>query len=357
MAETVANQNPFAGLSNIPGGRQMVLLVGLSLSIAIGVTAAFWLREPSYELLYSNLSDRDMGEVVDALRAEDTPYRLDNGGLMIPSEDVYAARLRLSSQGLPRGTGFGLESIEGESSFSTSQFMENARYHHALETELGRTISNLLPVQGARVHLALPKPTVFLRKSNKPSASIFLDLFPGRVLEEPQANSIVHLVASSIPELEASRVTVVDQRGTLLNSPDSDSVAAMNSHEFAYTERVQNAYVERIINLLTPMMGPGHVRATVNANIDFTSREATQESYDPANAVVRSEQVNEDTQRGGAKEGQGIPGALSNQPPVEPVVAAAGGADSAAEPPSRVSRQSTRNFEIDRSLSHCEGIK
>lgn len=360
MATDTTAPNPLGSLGTLLGSRQMLLLFGLSVSIAIGVTAAFWLREPSYELLYSNLSDRDVGEVMDSLRSENTPYRLDNGSLMVPSEDVYAARLRLSSQGLPRGAGFGLEIIEGESSFSTSQFMENARYHHALETELGRTISNLQPVQGARVHLALPKPTVFLRKSNKPSASVFLDLFPGRVLEEPQVKSIVHLVASSIPELESSHVTVVDQRGTLLNSPDSSDTAALSGREFAYVERVQNAYVDRIVNLLTPMIGPGRVRATVNADIDFTVREETREVYDPAATVVRSEQVSEDTQRGGVTAGQGIPGALSNQPPVgaaadatEGAATAAASADTAA-PPTRVSVQSTRNFEVDRQLSHTK---
>ncbi len=348
-----ATQNPLAGLANVPGGRQMMLLVGLSLSIAIGVTAAFWLREPGYELLYSNLSDRDAGEVIDALRAESTPYRLDNGALLVPTEDVYATRLRLSAQGLPRGAGFGLEVIEGESTFSTSQFMENARYHHALETELARTISNLQPVQNARVHLALPKPTVFLRKSNKPSASVFLDLFPGRILEEAQVNSIVHLVASSIPELESSHVTVVDQRGTLLNSPDQTDVAALSSREFEYVERVQNTYADRITNLLTPMMGPGRVRATVAADIDFTSREETREQYDPAEPVVRSEQVSEDTQRGGSTPGLGIPGALSNQPPVGPLLPDTGATETTA-PPVRSSVQSTRNFEIDRSLSHIK---
>jgi len=353
------NQSPLASIGSILGSRQMMLLVGLSLSIAIGVTAAFWLREPSYELLYSNLSDRDVGAVMDALRAENTPYRLKNGALMVPSKDVYAARLRLSSQGLPRGAGFGLEIIEGESSFSTSQFMENARYHHALETELARTIGYLQPVQNARVHLALPKPTVFLRKSNKPSASVFLDLFPGRVLEAPQVSSIVHLVASSIPELESSHVTVVDQRGTLLNSPDADDTAALSGREFAYVERVQNAYQERIVNLLTPMMGPGRIKATVNADIDFTVREETRELYDPENSAVRSEQVSEDTQRGGANPGQGIPGALSNQPPVTPAApdAAAGQTNETtaqAATPTRVSLQSTRNFEVDRQLSHTK---
>jgi len=353
MAQNAVTANPFAGLANVPGGRQMLLLVGLSLSIAIGVTAAFWLREPSYELLYSNLSDRDVAEVMDALRAEATPYRLDNGSLLVPSKDVYNARLRLSSQGLPRGAGFGLEIIEGESTFSTSQFMENARYHHALETELARTISNLQPVQGARVHLAMPKPTVFLRKNDKPSASVFLDLFPGRVLEEPQVNSIVHLVASSIPQLESSRVTVVDQRGSLLNSPDGTDAAALSSREFEYVQRVQNDYVQRIVNLLTPMMGPGRVRATVNANIDFTAREETREQYDPASQIVRSEQVSEDVQRGGKGPGQGIPGALSNQPPLDPVVEQAA-AEETDEPPVRSSSQSTRNFEVDRSLTHVK---
>jgi len=356
MAEqTITNMGPLGGLANIPGGRQMLLLVGLSMSIAIGVTAAFWMREPSYELLYSNLSDRDVGSVIDALRVDNTPYRLDDGSLLVPSKDVYAARLRLSSQGLPRGVGFGLEVIEGENGFSTSQFMENARYHHALETELARTISNLQPVQNARVHLALPKPSVFLRRSNKPSASVFLDLYPGRSLEGPQVRSIVHLVASSIPELESSHVTVVDQRGRLLNSPDMDDMAALSSREFEYVERVQNTYAERIVNLLTPMMGPDRVRATVNADIDFTAREETRELFDPANAVLRSEQVSRDTQRGAAavKVEAGVPGALANQPPAETPVSGST-VEGAEDSPVRSSSQATRNFEIDRSLSYTK---
>jgi len=356
MAEQALGGNVLANFANVPGGRQMVLLVALSMSIALGVTAAFWMREPSYELLYSNLSDRDTGAIMDALRAEDTPYRLDNGALLVPSKDVYATRMRMSAQGLPRGAGFGLESIEGESDFSTSQFMENARYHHALETELGRTIGNLQPVQSARVHLALPKPSVFVRKTNKPSASVLLDLFPGRALEETQVAAIVHLVASSIPELESSHVTVVDQRGRLLNSPGDSDAAALSSREFEYVQRVQNSYAERIVNLLTPMLGPDRVRATVNAEIDFTVREETRESYDPQNTVVRSEKVSQDTQRdavgapGAAGAAGGVPGALSNQPPAD-----TGAAEPIPEePPLRVSSQSTRNFEIDRSMSHVK---
>ncbi|MEE4185469.1 MAG: flagellar basal-body MS-ring/collar protein FliF [Gammaproteobacteria bacterium] len=355
MAEQAAGGNLLVNLANVPGGRQMALLIGLSMSIAIGVTAAFWMREPSYELLYSNLSERDTGAIMDALRADDVPYRLDNGALLVPSKDVYATRLRMSSQGLPRGAGFGLEMIEGQSDFSTSQFMENARYHHALETELARTISNLQPVQSARVHLALPKPSVFVRKSNKPSASVLLDLYPGRNLEETQVASIVHLVASSIPELESSHVTVVDQRGRLLNSPGSSDAAALSSREFEYVQRVQDTYAERIVNLLTPMMGPDRVRATVNADIDFTVREETREVYDPEATVIRSEQLSQDTQRDGSNAAgvsRGVPGALSNQPPAD--TGTGTGEDPAEEPPLRVSTQSTRNFEIDRSMSHVK---
>lgn len=359
MADAAVTSNPLASLGNIPGGRQMLLLVGLSMSIAIGVTAAFWLREPSYELLYANLSDRDTSEIMDALRADNVPYRLDNGSLLVPSKSVYDTRLRMSSQGLPRGAGFGLEMMEGQSDFSTSQFMENARYHHALETELARTISNLQPVQNARVHLALPKPSVFLRKSNKPSASVLLDLYPGRALEEPQVASIVHLVASSIPELESSDVTVVDQRGRLLNSPDLADSAALSSREFEYVQRVQDTYAERITNLLTPMMGPDRVRATVNADIDFTVREETREIYDPENSVVRSEQVSQDTQRAeagaaGLAGAGGVPGALSNQPPAPGDPAPGADAATTEGTPVRVSTNSTRNFEIDRAMSHIK---
>jgi len=259
--------------------------------------------------------------------------------------------LKLASQGLPRGTGFGLEIIEGESGFSTSQFMESARYHHAIETELARTIGNLRPVQYARVHLAEIKSTVFLRNKQQPSASVFLYLFAGRSLEKSQVMSIVHLVASSVPDLDSSNVTVVDQHGRLLNSPDDDSDFVRTGQQLEQVREIENTYVNRIEALLTPMLGPNRVRATVTAQIDFTVREETRELYDRDNAAIRSEQVAENRQLEPATDG-GIPGALSNQPPSAAAATADGTAGEPEPTPINESLKRIRNYELDRTLSH-----
>ncbi len=353
MAEATAT----GGIGQIPGMRQLMLLGSLAISIAAGVMAAMWLWEPNYSLLYSNISGQEASEVVAVLSASEIPYEIDrkSGAILVPDGQVHAARLKLASQGLPRGSGFGLESIAGESGFSTSQFIENARYHHALETELARTIANLRPVQNVRVHLALPKATVFLRPKNQASASVMLSLYPGRSLDQSQVSAIVHLVASSIPGLSSSQVTVVNQQGQLLSSPDDSSEMAINMRQFEYVQNLEAVYVERIEGLLTPLLGPGRIRATVTADLDFTTYEETREQYDPNNAAVRSEQISEDRTENTAATA-GIPGALSNQPPpaTAPDQAAeqgAGGAAPAATPVNQSKRQ-TRNFELDRTLSH-----
>lgn len=347
---TATSPNPFAAFDNIPGFRQLAMLVGLALSISLGVTAAFWFAEPDYSLLYSNISDREAGEIIDVLTASEIPYQLDrsSGAILVADGSLHDARLKLASQGLPRGTGFGMEIIEGESGFSTSQFMESARYHHAIETELARTIGNLRPVQYARVHLAEIKSTVFLRNKQQPSASVFLYLFPGRNLEKSQVMSIVHLVASSIPNLDSSRVTVVDQHGRLLNSPENDSEFVRTGQQLEQVREIESTYVKRIETLLTPMLGPNRVRANVTAQVDFTVREETRELYDRDNAAIRSEQVAENRQLEPGTDG-GIPGALSNQPP------SAAAAESAEEPepkPINESLKRIRNYELDRTLSH-----
>ena len=353
---TITTTNPLAAFDSIPGLRQLAMLVGLALSIALGVTGAFWFAEPEYSLLYSNVSDREAGEIIDVLRGTEIPHQVDvkSGAILVAADRIHDARLKLASQGLPRGSGFGLETIEGESSFSTSQFMEKARYHHAIETELGRTISNLRPVQYARVHLAENKSSVFLRKKEQPSASVFLSLYPGRVIEKSQVMSVIHLVASSIPGLESGNVTVVDQNGRLLNSPDTDDEITQSTKQLEQVRIIENAYVQRIENLLTPMLGANRVRASVTAQIDFTMREETTESYDRDNAAIRSEQISENRQIGSIAEG-GIPGALSNQPP--PAAQPESNPDDAdenAEPvkPLNESKKQVRNFEIDRTLSH-----
>ncbi|MGD8339328.1 MAG: flagellar basal-body MS-ring/collar protein FliF, partial [Gammaproteobacteria bacterium] len=201
-----------------PAFRQVVLLLGLAASITVGIAGAMWLRQPEFSALYSNLSDGEASEVVQALGTAGIEYEVDQltGSVRVKPAQLYEARMTLASAGLPRGSGAGFEMLQQESGITSSQFMENARYHNALETELARTISNLRPVQSARVHLALPRTTVFLRERESPSASVLVHLFPGRVLEAAQVSSIVNLVASSIPELESSKVTVVDQNGLLL---------------------------------------------------------------------------------------------------------------------------------------------
>ena len=372
---TADNQlvNPFANLTRMPGMRQLLVLLGLAASISIGVTGAFWLQGPGYTVLFSNISDKESSEVINVLTSSAIPYELDDasGAVKVPADKVHQARLKLAEQGLPKSSGFGLEIMEGGNGFSTSQFMEGARYHHALETELGRTIGSLQPVQGARVHLAIPKSTVFLGKKQQSSASVLLQLYAGRALTESQVAAIVHLVASSIPELEANQVTVVDQSGKLLNSPDDASELGLSARQLDYVRRVEDSYVARIENLLIPMLGAGRVRTTVTTDLDFTQREETQELYDPQ-TIVRSEQVSEDRNNGSGLAG-GIPGALSNQPPppaavaaasppvppagnpaLPPDAAAAAAAATVAASPANESVRSTRNFEMDRTMSHTK---
>ena len=378
---TADNQflNPFAALTRMPGMRQLLVLIGLAASISIGVTAAFWMRDPGYAILFSNISDKESSEIVNVLTSAAIPYQLDenSGAVKVPADQLHQARLKLAEQGLPKSSGFGLEIMEGGSSFTTSQFMEGARYHHALETELGRTISSLQPVQSARVHLAVPKSTVFLGKKQKPSASVLLQLYAGRTLTESQVAAIVHLVGSSIPDLEPSQVTLVDQAGRLLNSPDDASELGLSARQLDYVHRVEDSYVARIENLLVPMLGAGRVRTTVTADLDFTQREQTEELYDPE-TIVRSEQVSEDRNSGSGLAG-GIPGALSNQPPPPAAIAAVPAAPTAAAPvpaganpavpadaakaaaaatlaqtPTNESVHRTRNFEMDRTLNHTK---
>lgn len=367
--------NPFAWLTKTPGMRQLLVLVGLAASISIGVTAAFWMQEPGYTVLFSNISDKESSDVVNTLSSAAIPYQLDNntGAIKVPSDQLHQARLKLAEQGLPRSSGFGLEIMEGGNSFSTSQFMEGARYHHALETELARTIGSLQPVQSARVHLAVPKSTVFIGKKQRPSASVLLQLYAGRSLTESQVAAIVHLVGSSIPDLDPNQVTIVDQTGRLLSSPDDSSALGLSARQLDYVRRVEDGYVGRIENLLVPMLGAGSVRTTVTAQLDFTQREQTQELYDPE-TVVRSEQTSEDRTTGGGLLG-GIPGALSNQPPAPaalavppPAAAAAAGTNPAQNsdaskaaaaatvnrtPMNEAIRQ-TRNFEMDRTMNHTK---
>jgi flagellar M-ring protein FliF len=334
-----------------PALKQILLLVGLAAAVAAGVAMVLWSQGENYTPLYSGLADRDIGEITAQLDSANVPYEIDpaTGSLLVPADRKYEVRMQLASSGLPRGAGFGIEEMPERSSFGQTPFMENALYVRAVETELARTIGSMQPVEMARVHLALPPQSVFLRQKREPSASVMLKLYSGRRLDDEQVQSVVHLVASSVPDLVPSRVTVVDQSGALLTAQSGDSTASLTSSQFDYRKQVEADYSQRIQSLVGSMVGADRVRASVSAEIDFTETEQTRESFDQNVQMVRSEQTSEDTRRGDGT--QGVPGALSNQPPE--VAAPPGGANAAtgAEALS-TSRSQTRNFELDKTVSH-----
>ena len=359
-AETV---NGFQGL---PALRQIGLMVGLAASVALGVAVVLWSQQPSYTLLYANLGSKDAGQVIDALQKSAIGFKVDEttGAVMVETGKVQSARMELAKDGLPEGNAMGFEMLQKEQGFGTSQFIETARYQRALESELSRTISTLRNIKSARVHLAIPKRSVFLRERSDPSASVLVDLYSGRSLDEEQIAAIVHLVSSSVPHLKPANITVVDQRGELLNSGGSDDGMAPTSSQFSYNRKLELTYAERIRQLLEPIIGAGRVRASVNADLDFTVTERTQETYNPDLPALRSEQVSEDRSTAGAG-ASGVPGALSNQPPEDAVLQQPGGAAGTGQgagaqgttpgvAPVNNSKSSTRNYELDKTISHTK---
>jgi flagellar M-ring protein FliF len=371
MADIVPTSVPARGLADIPGLKQVGLLAGVAAAIAAAIWLVLWSQGQNYSVLYGQLSERESGQVMDALTAAGIEFKLSpSGAVSVPESKVQEARIRLASQGLPQSDSMGIEMIQKDSALGNSTLMESARYQSVLETELARTIIKVQGVQSARVHLALPKPSVFLRDAHKATASVMLQLYPGRRLDPGQVAAIVHLVASSVPELSANDVTLVDQAGSLLNSPDENAEAAATTRHFEQTRKLEESYQQRIIELLEPMLGAGRVRATVTADMDYTETEETRENYDPQKTAVRSEQTSNEMRKNGDG-AEGIPGALSNQPPgtsgapvipgaatpgnpLTPPAAGAGAASTASSGPSSSSQRSTRNFEVDRTLQYVK---
>ena len=343
-----------------PSLRPLAFLIGITAAVAAGVVIVLWSKEPTYSLLYGNLGQQDAAQIAQALDSNNIPYKLDAGTISVPADHVHNARLKLAAQGLPEGDG-GFAVMSKEPGFGVSQFMEGARYQHALETELARTISNLQAIEGARVHLALPRQSAFVRDRRAPSASVFLQMKPGRRLESEQVTAILNLVASSIPELEADQVTVVDQQGRLLSAPEGSDELAAREKQLEIARGMEERYTQRVEQMLAPLVGPGRVRAQVVADVELSTTEEAREQYRPESQIVRSEQTAEESSRNGSGP-QGVPGALTNQPPspgvaLPPGVAAgaqAGSADPAVQSPSpdNTSRQATRNYEIDRTVAY-----
>jgi len=340
----------------VPVPRFIGALLGIVVTVLVSIGIYTWGTAPSFSSLYTGLEPGDAAEVVAALQSAAIPYELNaaSGSVMVESGRVHEARLNLAAQGLPKGTAIGIEMLQQEQTFGTSQFVESARYHHAMETELARTISTMRNVKSARVHLAIPKHSVFVRKKIKPSASVALSLYGGRAIEQGQVNAIIHMVASGISNLSAENVTVVDQNGHLLSSGGLSSNVAMTAREYDYSRQVESDFERRIEHLLEPLMGVGKVRATVSAKIDFSQQESTEELFNNANQTVRSEQITE-SQRAEKDAGNGVPGALANQPPaggqLAPGVGGAGqeGDNQGAR---NSSRNSVKNYEVDRTIRH-----
>ncbi|MBD3894210.1 flagellar basal-body MS-ring/collar protein FliF [Hydrogenophaga sp.] len=356
-----ASRNPLgAGLARLDQGQKIKL--GLGALALLALLLAFFLlgRQPEWRVLYANLSDKDGGAIVAQLTQMNVPYQHGLGGqaIMVPADLVHDTRLRLASQGLPKGSITGFELMEANR-FGMTQFQERLTFQRGLEGELTRSIQSLSSVQSARVHLALPNQNGFFREQQKPSSSVLLTLHPGRTLDRAQVAGIVHLVASSVPEMNPKAVSVVDAAGNLLSqSPDAQSQSS-NAQRLLYVQQIEQLHVRRILDILEPLVGPGNVRAQVNAEVDFSVAESTSEQHrpnqNPDSAAVRSQQVIENSQATPAAPA-GVPGAVSNQPPVPgsaPINAAAAPLGVSGNPEQAAGnsrRESLTNYEVDKTV-------
>lgn len=347
------------GFNKLTVIRQLALMVGLAASIAIGLSAVLWSNGPEYKPVLSSITDYNADQIVEILSINNIPFKLDEntGALLVESDFYHQARLKLAGSGIVSDNIVGLEIMDQEQGLGTSQFVESTRYRRGLEGELSRTITSLQSIKSARVHLAIPKESVFVRDTRKPSASVFLELYPGRRLDTSQVDAIVNLVASSISQLSDKDVTVVDQRGTLLTEKNTDSELSVAGKQFDYTRKVEDVLLQRVNNILGPVVGQGRFMAEVSADVDFTAIEQTDEQYNPDLLALRSEQTLRESRADGAGSG-GIPGALTNQPPgavTVPETADESGSPIGGSGTSGQSREeTTRNFELDRSISYTK---
>lgn len=352
----------FMEFGRTPNGQKIMLMLGVAAIIASMAAVWMWGQRPDYRVLFSNFSDRDGGAIVAELEKMNIPYKYAEGGgaVLVPAERVHDARLKLASQGLPKGGNVGFEVMENQK-LGSSQFIEQVNFQRALEGELARSIESVASVQAARVHLAMPKDSVFVSEQKSPTASVLINLHPGRALDQQQVSAIVHLVASSVPELATKNVTVVDQNGSLLSDAGkTPSINGMDPSQVKYVLELQQNVVKRIESIITPIVGPGNVRAEATADVDFSRTEQAVESYKPNQTpdamVIRSQQTSE-SQNGTANAG-GVPGALSNQPPAPataPITqgaAPAAGAAGAAATNSR--KDATVNYEIDKTIQYVQ---
>ena len=396
MAATGTETNTTAGAANpldrlryalgqLSNQQKILLMVAVAAVIALVIASSTWLKQADYRILFSNISERDGGSIIAALDQMNIPYRFNESGgaILIPGSKVHEVRLRLASQGLPKGGGVGFELMENQK-FGTSQFAEQVNYQRGLEGELSRTIQSIGAVQAARVHLAIPKPTVFVREELKPSASVLLNLYAGRSLDPAQIAGIQNLIAASVPNLAPASVTLIDQTGAMLSQLKSKLLdAGLDPVQIRYIQEIEANAIKRVEDILSPILGRGNYRVQVAADVDFSQSEQTAETHRPNSTPpeisIRSQQTSESAST--MPSAQGIPGALSNQPPVpatapltQPAVPGAGAPTAAQQPPvpgqinaagvqAQISnvgqpintrKDSTINYELDRTIRHTK---
>jgi flagellar M-ring protein FliF len=349
--------------SRTAGGRKIMLMMGVAAVIAVMGAVWMWGQQPDYRVLFSNFSDRDGGAIVAELEKMNVPYKYAEGGgaVLVPADRVHDARLKLAAQGLPKGGNVGFELMENQK-LGASQFLERVNFQRAMEGELARSIESVSAVQAARVHLAMPKDSIFVSEQKAPTASVLLNLHPGRTLDPQQVSAIVHLVASSVPELPAKNVTVVDQNGNLLSDTGKmASTTGMDPSQIKYVQELQQNVVNRIESIITPIVGASNVRAEATADVDFSRTEQAVESYKPNQTpdamAIRSQQTSESLN--GSANPAGVPGALTNQPP-PPATAPINAPGQKPATPAVVSaatnthKDATVNYEVDKTIQYVQ---
>ena len=356
--EEIVLVNPNPNFFQTKMGRNFTLGVGIAIVLAIMAGFYMWSQQPEYRILFANVSDKDGGAITASLDQMAIPYKFSEGGgaILVAADKVHDARLKLASQGLPKGGNVGYELMENQK-LGVSQFHEQINYQRSLEGELARSIESLAAVSSARVHLALPKPTVFVREQQKPTASVLLNLQTGRVLDQSQVSAIVHLVASSVAELPISNVTVVDQSGNLLSDTSKQAGAKqLDPNQLKYVVQIQQGIVRQVESLITPLVGQGNVRAEATADIDFAQVDTAAEIYKPNSPPEPSSIRSQQTSEAGTPStpAAGVPGALSNQPPGAATAPIAGGTPLPGAPatggPTR--KDSTTNYEVDKTVRY-----
>jgi flagellar M-ring protein FliF len=372
-AALLTSNEESSGTSNMFGqlGQKLLLVAGIAAVVAVMVVFWLWSQKPDYRVLFSNFADKDGGAIVAELDKLNIPYQFAEGGnaILVPADQVHQVRLKLAAQGLPKGGNIGFELLENQK-FGVSQFVEQVNFQRGLEGELERSIQSISAVQAARIHLAIPKPSVFVREQQYPTASVLLNLHNGRRLDGQQVAAVVHLVASSVPNLSADHVTVVDQNGNLL-SDNANKIKqnGLDPEQMAYVENMQNSIARRVESIITPIVGAKNVHAETSAEIDFSMTEQANESYKPNtkpdDMAIRSAQSHESQNASGSN--GAVPGALSNQPPGDSTApinapgAQAPGENAAAAtppaPPQNTQKDTTTNYELDKTVSYIQQAK